>query len=67
MNSSRQMTYTQPLTYILGPKHNWQWNYRCPVLGKSVIFSFKNPLTLKEGASGMDIETIYIKTNLEAH
>ena len=46
MNSSRQMTYTQPLTDIMGPRNNWQWNKRGPVLGKNGIYPLKNPLKM---------------------
>ena len=46
MNSSRQMTNTQPLTHMLGPRNNWQWNQRGPVLGKNGIFPLKKPLKM---------------------
>ena len=46
MNLSRQMTNIQPLTHILGPRNNWQWNQRGPVLGINGIFPLKNPLKM---------------------
>ena len=31
---------------ILGPRSNWQWNQRLPVLVKNSIFLLKNPLKI---------------------
>ena len=31
---------------VFGPRNNWQWNKRGPVLGKSGIFSIKTPLKM---------------------